>query len=106
MCILLSANIHADWVRLPIPLIILFGSCELEYLVNHISADTLTTGQTNNPSADHLGLGLWCLMPLSTIFLQLYMQSVPITTKVGSLNPVHGEVHSIQHYVIKFVSDL
>ena len=21
-------------------------------------------------------------------------------------NPVHGEVHSIQHYVIKFVSDL
>jgi hypothetical protein len=50
------------------PLIILFGSCELEYLVNHISADTLTTGQTNNPSADRLGLGLWCLMPLSTIF--------------------------------------
>ena len=22
-----------------------------------------------------------------------------------SLNPVHGEVYSIQHYVIKFVSD-
>jgi hypothetical protein len=34
------------------------------------------------------------------------MQSVPITTKVVSLNSVHGEVHSIQHYVIKFVSDL
>jgi hypothetical protein len=31
---------------------------------------------------------------------------VPITTKVVSLNPVHGEVYSIQHYVIKFVSDL
>jgi hypothetical protein len=31
---------------------------------------------------------------------------VPITIKVGSLNPVHGEVYSIQHYVIKFVSDL
>jgi hypothetical protein len=25
---------------------------------------------------------------------------VPITTKVVSLNPVHGEVYSIQHYVI------
>ena len=31
---------------------------------------------------------------------------VPITTKVVSLNPVHGKVYSIQHYVIKFVSDL
>jgi hypothetical protein len=38
--------------------------------------------------------------------LQLPVQSVPITTKVVSLNPVHGEVYSIQHYVIKFVSDL
>jgi hypothetical protein len=34
------------------------------------------------------------------------MQSVPITTKVVSLNPTHGEVYSVQHYVIKFVSDL
>jgi hypothetical protein len=33
------------------------------------------------------------------------MQSVPITTNVSS-NPAHGEVYSIQHYVIKFVSDL
>jgi len=31
--------------------------------------------------------------------------TVPITTNI-SLNPVHGEVYSIQHYVIKFVSDL
>jgi hypothetical protein len=31
---------------------------------------------------------------------------VPITTKVVSSNPVHGEVYSIHHYVIKFVSDL
>jgi hypothetical protein len=31
---------------------------------------------------------------------------VPITTKVVSSNPVHDEVYSIQHYVIKFVSDL
>jgi|JYMV01.1.fsa_nt_gi methylthioribose-1-phosphate isomerase len=34
------------------------------------------------------------------------MQSLPITTKVVSLNPVHGEVYLIQHYVIKFASDL
>ena len=38
--------------------------------------------------------------------LQLPVQSVHITTKVVSLNPVHGEVYLIQHYVIKFVSDL
>ena len=38
--------------------------------------------------------------------LQLPVQAVPITTKVGNSNPVHGEVYSIQHYVIKFVSDL
>ena len=29
-----------------------------------------------------------------------------IITKVVSLNPVQGEVYSIQHYVIEFVSDL
>ena len=28
------------------------------------------------------------------------------TTKVVSSKPTHGEVYSIQHYVIKFVSDL
>ena len=38
--------------------------------------------------------------------LQLSMQSVPITTKVVSLNPVCGKVYSIQHYVIKIASDL
>jgi hypothetical protein len=31
---------------------------------------------------------------------------VPITIDAMSSNPVHGEVYSIQHYVIKFVSDL
>ena len=37
--------------------------------------------------------------------LQLPMESVPITTKVSS-NPTHADVYSIQHHVIKFVSDL
>ena len=31
---------------------------------------------------------------------------INIITKVVSSNPVHGEVYSIQRYVIKFVSDL
>ena len=31
---------------------------------------------------------------------------MPITTNVVSLNPIHGEVYSIQNCVIKFVSDL
>ena len=34
------------------------------------------------------------------------VQSVPITTKDESLNPILGELYSIQHNVIKFVSDL
>ena len=38
--------------------------------------------------------------------LQLLVQSAHITTKVVSSTPVHGEVYSIKHYVIKFVSDL
>ena len=33
-------------------------------------------------------------------------QSVSITTNVVSSNHANGEVYSIQHYVIKFVSDL
>jgi hypothetical protein len=38
--------------------------------------------------------------------LQLTVQSVPITSKVVSMNPTHVEVYLIQHYVIKIVSDL
>jgi hypothetical protein len=38
--------------------------------------------------------------------LKLQMQSVTIATTVVSWNPAHGEVYSIQHFVIKFVSDL
>ena len=39
-------------------------------------------------------------------FTTLSVQSVPITTYVVSSNTVHGKVYSIQHYMIKFVSDL
>ena len=42
----------------------------------------------------------------SCIYKYQFMQSVPITTKVVSANPAHGEMYFIQHYVIKFASDL
>jgi len=38
--------------------------------------------------------------------LQLPVQSVHITIKVVSSNAVHGEAYSMQHYVIKFDSDM
>ena len=38
--------------------------------------------------------------------LQLTCAISAITTKVVSSNPVHGKVYSIQHYVIKFVSEM
>ena len=38
--------------------------------------------------------------------LQLPVQSVLNTTNVVSSNPAHGELYSIQHYMIKFFSDL
>jgi hypothetical protein len=37
--------------------------------------------------------------------LQLPVQSVSIITNVN-LNPAHGEVYLIQHYVVKCVGDL
>ena len=37
---------------------------------------------------------------------QLHVKSVPITTTVVGSNPALGDVYSIQHDVIKFVSDL
>ena len=44
-----------------------------------------------------------CLLP---VWVVVVVQSVPITTKVVNLNSAHGEVYSIQHYVLMFVSDL
>ena len=38
--------------------------------------------------------------------LQLPVQSVHITTKVVSSNAIHVEADTIEHFVIKFVSDL
>jgi len=49
-------------------------------------------------------LGAIMVMMVWLLDLQLPMQSVPIPIKVVSSNPI--EVYLIQHYVIKFVSDL
>jgi hypothetical protein len=40
------------------------------------------------------------------MIVQLPIKSMAITANVVSSNPVDGEVCSMQHYVIKFVSDL
>jgi hypothetical protein len=42
-------------------------------------------------------LEMWYIIVIKRVF---------VTTKVVSSNPVHGEVYWIQHYAIKFVSDL
>jgi hypothetical protein len=42
----------------------------------------------------------------SWIYSYLFNQCLFITTEVLSSNSAHGEVYSIQHYEIKFVSDL
>ena len=47
----------------------------------------------------------WSSSYCNWICKKMYMQSVPITTKVVSSIPAHGNVYSIKHYVIKFVSD-
>jgi len=53
-------------------------------------------------------LGAVVVVVVWRLDLQLPVKSVPIyiTTKVVSSNPVHGDMYSIQHYVIKLVSDL
>jgi len=46
---------------------------------------------------------LWGRHLMLAGFTTTYMQSAPtcITTYIVNLNPAHGEVYSIQHYVIK-----
>jgi hypothetical protein len=51
-------------------------------------------------------LSSWCSFNKTFKMTDKYeiKQLVPITTKVMSLSPNHGEVYSIQHYMINFVS--
>jgi len=59
----------------------------------------------NNISAILIAGPLWS-WSLWYVDLQLPVQSVSITTKGVSSNSAHGDLYSIQHYVLKFVSDL
>ena len=45
-------------------------------------------------------------MVVGYMALRLSVQSMHITTNIVSSNIAHGEVYSMQHHVIKFVSDL
>ena len=53
------------------------------------------------------------IIPLSFLYIirgrrgcDRMVVAVPITTEVVSSNRVHGDVYSMKHYAIKFVSDL
>ena len=80
-----------------------------------LETDFATPRQTTIPnlltSFGHTGYHLQhrravMVVILWQLVLQLSMQSVSITIKVVSSNPIHGEVYSIQHFVNKFVSEL
>ena len=43
---------------------------------------------------------------MSVLYVKMENKPVPITTKIVISNLVHGDVYSIQHYMIMFVSDL
>jgi len=51
-------------------------------------------------------LGVVVVVIIWLLDLQLPVQYVPINIKIVSSYPVHGEVYSIQHYLIKCVSHL
>ena len=80
-------------------------------ITSRISGHEQVSGNLNMS----LVLGLWseiydlsqlgAVVIVQQLDLQLPVQSVPITTKFESQNSAHGEVYSIQHYVIEFVSD-
>ena len=61
-------------------------------------------GKKDNKGNDQTLIGAFVIV--WWLDLQLPRQSVPVTTEVESLNSTHGEVYSIQFYVIKFVSNL
>ena len=54
----------------------------------------------------HIVIGAVVVVIVWLLDWQLQMQSESITTSFVSSNPAHGDVYSIQHYVIRLVSDL
>ena len=91
-------------------------------LFNYISdiswRSVLLVEETGEPRENHRTVaGHWQIESHNVVHLSLieirthnisgdmHVQAVPITTKVASSNPAHGEVYSIKLYVITFVSD-
>ena len=83
------------------------------------SIPVILFSRTENYSSDLFNKNIICLLvlislkcpicslqdPMSwSLDLQLPVQSVPITNKVVSSNPSHGEVHSIQHKVCQWLA--
>ena len=60
----------------------------------------------NYPKEQIYDQGAVVVMIILLLDLQQTVQSVPIITKVMTLNPNHGKVYLIQRYVIKVVDDL
>jgi len=79
-----------------LPLTALETNNKIAYYLNKIQGTLLgfTVTVRGRHSRDHMVVGF------TTV------KSMSITTTVVSSNPVHGEVYSIQYYVIKLVSDL
>jgi hypothetical protein len=72
----------------------LYSSTLIIYMITCITKNT------------SMNLGAVVVVIVWWLDLQMPMQSVPITTKDVNLNLAHGEVYSIQHYLIKFVINL
>ena len=72
----------------------------------HVSGVRLVVQKSTKLTTRSLMTGAVVCMIIRSLDLQLSMQTVLITTNVVSSNPADGEVYSIQHYVIKFVSVL
>ena len=72
------------------------------FVSNHLCINVIISGFPLSKAK----IGAVVVVMVWELVIQLSVQSVPITTNVVSSNLVHGEVYSIQCYVIKFVSDM
>ena len=68
--------------------------------------NNMTSSYLENTIITFIEKGAVLVVIVWLLDLQLPVKSVPITTKVVSSNRAHGDVFSMQLYVIKFVSDL
>jgi hypothetical protein len=99
------------FVNITIELVVRFIICfyGLQFAISYHSFKGVRVMMFNTTFQQYFSYIVHLIKPFSpkaTLDLQLPVQSVPSTTKVVCSNPIYGEVYSIQHYVMKFVSDL